>query len=116
MIDYISKYQNSPVSSYLFRHNLPELMSKGININKLVQDDSQIFRITFDYDDWPANHTNEDEEIRPYNESFFYVREYYKDVFPEERFDSIDGKDVGDQPVFKIKYSINLLPSIGEHI
>lgn len=36
MIDYICKYQNNFVSSYLFRHNLPLMMEKGISINSLI--------------------------------------------------------------------------------
>jgi hypothetical protein len=91
-------------------------MEKGININKLVCNESKIFKISFDYDDWPGNHTDDSYEIRPYNGSFFYVRDYYTEVFPEEKFESIEGKNVVDKQVFKIKYSINILPSIGEHV
>ena len=97
MISYISEYQNNYVSSYLFRQNLPKLMMRGIQIFKLIEKSSQIFKITFDYDEWPGNHTNDSYEIRPFNESFFHVRNYYKDIFPEEQFESIEGKNVGDQ-------------------
>ena len=90
-------------------------MEKGINVSKLVCNESNIFKIQFDYDEWPANHTDESVEIRPFNGNFFHIRDYYKRVFPEENFDPIDGKDVSGVPVYKIKYSINLLPIIGEH-
>lgn len=84
MIDYISKYQNTFVSSYLFRQNLPIMMEKGISVEKLVCDESSIFKIQFDFDDWPANHIDDSSLIRPYNGSYFYVRDHYKDCFPEE--------------------------------
>ena len=69
-------------------------MEKGIPILKLVDSDASIFRITFDYDDWPGTHTDEAFELRPYNKSFFHLRYFYKEVFPEEQFESIDGKDI----------------------
>jgi len=91
-------------------------MEKGICIEKLVCNESSIFKVKFDFDDWPANHTDETETIRPYNESYFHVRYHYKNVFPENKFESIEGKNVGGSSVYKIKYSINLLPVIGEHM
>lgn len=115
MIEYICKYQNSFVSSYLFRHNLTKLMDKGINIYNLICKESQIFHCTFDFDDWPANHTVDSYEVRPYHDNYFHIRYKYKDCFPEAKFDSIDGKNVQNQAVYKIKYSINLIPIIGEH-
>lgn len=36
-------------------------------------------------------------------------------MFVEPEFEPIDGKEIGNAPVYKIKYSINLLPIIGEH-
>lgn len=116
MIDYISKYQNSYVSSYLFKNNLPIIMEKGIVISKLICDDSSIFKITFDYDDWPGIHTDDSKLIRPYTDSYFNIRFHYNTCFPEEEYASIEGKDVGGEQVFKIKYSINLLPSIAIYI
>ena len=116
MIDYISKYQNSYVASYLFRHNLPTIMEKGIENTKLICDESMIFKIPFDFDDWPGIHTDDETLIRPYNDSYYNVKFHYKSCFPEEEYDSIDGKDIGDSAVYKIKYSINMLPSIAEYI
>lgn len=115
MIDYICKYQNNYVSSYLFRHNLPVMMEKGISINNLICNTSNIFKMPFDFDEWPSNHTDNSYQIRPYNFNFFSIRNHYKDVFVGEEFEPIEGKDIGNAPVYKIKYSINLLPIIGEH-
>lgn len=84
MIEYISKYQNNFVSSYLFRHNLPTLMEKGIAIENLICDESSIFKVQFDFDEWPSNHTDEDTYIRAYNASYFHVRFHYKECFPEK--------------------------------
>ena len=44
----------------------------------------------FDYDDWPSTHNNQSEELRPFNENLFMLREHYKTVFPETEFNSID--------------------------
>lgn len=116
MIDYISKYQNSYVASYLFKHNLCTIMEKGIEISKLINEESMIFKIPFDFDDWPGIHTEEETLIRPYNDSYFNVKFHYKTCFPEKMYESIEGKDIGDSAVYKIKYSINMLPSIAEYI
>lgn len=52
MIDYIVKYQNNYVSSFLFNRSLPVLMQRAISIEKLLH--SKIFNVNFDYDDWPG--------------------------------------------------------------
>lgn len=85
MIDYIVKFQNTYVSSYLFLKLMPTLVEKGIPVFGLLN--SQIFECTFDYDEWPGNHQNDLEEIRPYNFSFFQLNHHYKTVFPEEDFE-----------------------------
>ena len=100
------------------------MMEKGISIYKLICDEvyeegelkynqAKIFKIEFDYDDWPSNHTNESYEIRPYNGSFYHIFDKYSEVFPEGDFESIEGKDIRGAPVYKIKYAINLIPSLG---
>ena len=96
MINYIIKYQNNYVTSYLFLKNLPVLIEKAINIAALLE--SKVFNHTFDFDEWPGNHFNEVECIRPYTGSFFQIRHHYKTVFPEPEFDVMveDGeKDEG---------------------
>ena len=37
IIDYICKYQNTFISSFLFSRNLPEILSKGIPCSKLFE-------------------------------------------------------------------------------
>lgn len=120
MIDYIVKYQNSFVSSYLFQKNLPVLFEKGIELHGLLA--SKVFCFTFDYDEWPSSHTDKETYLRPYNESLFKVRDHYRKVFYEPEFRSID-EIIKENPekfdmtkVYKIKYQVNLLPSIGEYI
>ena len=52
---------------------------------------------------------------RGYNSSIFDLRYSYRKVFPEETFD--DSQDAkGKVRVYKIKYTLNLLPIIGMHI
>jgi len=82
------KYQNNYVSSFLFLKNFPTFIEKGIEVKPLL--DSQIFNYEFDYDDWPSTHNNQSEELRPFNENLFQLREHYKTVFPEKEFNSID--------------------------
>jgi hypothetical protein len=83
--------------------------------------------LNFDYDEGPSSHTKNDTHLRPYNDSIFNIRENYKVVFHEEEFRSIDdmsknGEEevkigsIDTSKVYKIKYSVNLLPIIGEHI
>jgi hypothetical protein len=48
MIEYIIKYQNTYISSFLFKKNIPELLEKGIKLTDLFN--SNVFSYTFDYD------------------------------------------------------------------
>jgi len=119
IIEYIIKYQNNSSSSHLFTKNLPMIIEKGIEITALLN--SNIFSYTFDYDEWPSTHTNADEYIRPYSESIFNIRQHYKSVFPEAELQDVIGgenkaKNIDSSKIYKIKYSINLLPQIGTHI
>jgi len=65
IIDYIVKYQNFFVSSYMFQKNLPSLIEKGVSIRSLL--DSDVFQFNFDLDEWPSTHYNPEELFRPYN-------------------------------------------------
>jgi hypothetical protein len=113
MVKYIVRYQNNYVSSFLFLKNLPHLIERGISILNLLE--SKIFVVTFDYDGWPSGSTYGEEVIRGYHGSFFNLRYSYRDVFPEDYFD--DAQEAkGRVKVAKIKFQINLLPSIGMHI
>mgnify|MGYP000011379037 len=114
IINYIVKYQNNYASSYLFLKNFPLLFEKGIEVTSLLQ--SEIFSYTFDYDEWPGTHDNEETYLRPYNESIFNIRKHYRTVFPEEEFEDFTNEDgtmkegIDSSKIFKIKYTINLLP------
>ena len=120
IIDYIVKYQNNFSSSYMFVKCVPTLFEKGVLMTPLLN--SQVFSFDFDFDEWPGTHTNEDTYIRPYNESIFHIRKHYKTVFPEEDFDDFRDEDgsakekIDTSRIYKIKYTINLLPQIGTHI
>lgn len=54
MIEYMVKYQNNFVSSFIFLRNFHLLLEKEIPVRKLL--DSHIFNYTFDFDEWPGNH------------------------------------------------------------
>ena len=74
--NYIVKYQNNYVSSYLFLNNVTLLIEKGICCQTLFE--SNIFCVKFDYDDWPSIHPNHTECLRAYSGSFFDIRHSYK--------------------------------------
>lgn len=120
MIKYIVSYQNSYVSSYLFKKNLPTLLEKGIMLAELFS--SQVFNLQFDFDEWPSSHTNNETFLRPFNGSIFELRTAYKSVFPEKDLQALEEMQEEEDSaldmtkVYKIKYSVNLLPIIGEHI
>ena len=116
IISYIVKYQDNYVSSFLFIKNFTSLLDKGIFVGKLLN--SQVFNYEFDLDEWPSTHNCNNEELRPYNENLFMLRKHYKTVFPEDEFMPLDEKrkknpDLGSVKVYKIKYSLNMLPQIG---
>lgn len=69
MIDYITKYQNSYVYSYLFQDNLIKLMEMGIEISHLLR--SNVFVYKFDFQEWPSIHHENLECIRPYYLTIF---------------------------------------------
>jgi hypothetical protein len=63
------------------------MIEKGVECIGLLN--SNVFQYEFDYDDWPATHTDEGEYERPFNDSIFHIRSHYKTVFPESSFDEI---------------------------
>lgn len=75
IIEYIIKYQNNFVSSYLFLSIFPSIIEKGILVAELLN--SQVFSKTFDFDEWPGTHTNKELYLRPYNDSIFNLRDSY---------------------------------------
>ena len=119
IIDYICKYQNNYFSSFLFDKTFVELFVKGINMVELLN--SNVFNFSFDFDDWPSSHFDDCVVSKPYNGSVFDIRykKTYTDLFPEieemkdeDNFDE-EGKK---RQIFKIRYTINLLPKLAEHI
>ena len=81
LINYIVKFQNNYVSSYLFDTNLPVLMEKGVALHDLLG--SKVFNVVFDFDTWPGNHNDDETVIRAYNGSFFEIRFAYNQLFSD---------------------------------
>ena len=115
MIDYIIKHQNSYVYSHLFNFNLVELIDKEVIMAPLFN--SQIFYHTFDFDEWPATHSNTDKMMAAYNDSMFNIRFQYPAVFKKlwkkDHLKSASS-DSSNQKVFKIKYILNFLTSVSD--
>lgn len=112
------KYQNNFISSWLFRNALPEILEKGIIVLPLFEKETEIFSYTFDFDEWPSQHTDASKYRRPYQGSIFDVRDHYNKVFHEESFKDTIGalaedQEVDTSKVYKIQYTLNLLPSFG---
>jgi hypothetical protein len=84
ILDYMVKYQNTYVSSFLFRKNFFELIQKGVKIAHLISSD--IFCFSFDFDEWPSTHFDSQTYYKPYNKSLFDLRDCFKEVFTEEQF------------------------------
>jgi hypothetical protein len=79
---------------------------------------SKVFQYSFDFDEWPGTHTIKEKYLRPYNGSIFNIRDAYADVFPEKEFKAIDvedSKNVDTSKVYKLQYTLNLLPGMAEH-
>ena len=116
IIDYIVKYQNTYVSSFLFTRNIPSLIQKGVDVATLF--DSDVFYMTFDYDEWPSTHQESEDYMRPYNGSIFDIRKHYRQIFHEERFvvADEDNCNIDSSKIFKVQYSINMLSILGEYV
>lgn len=120
MIDYIVKYQNNYVSSYLFLKNISTIMEKGIPVSELFKSDIFVKRI--DFDEWPAIHNVQEKFLRPYNGSIYDLRNDYSKIFYEKKFEPIEvdnddpEKKIDSTKVYKVSYFINLTPSIGTYI
>ena len=105
MLEYIIKYQNSYVHSYLFKDNFLQMMEIGIEVAGLLN--SNVFVYTFDYQEWASIHHNNTECIRPYNSTLFQLRYSYREIFGD-----MDENLEDQMKYYKIKYSLNILPSI----
>lgn len=131
IIGYIVKFQNNYVSHYLFLKNFTQIMQKGIKVRELL--DSNVFSFNFDYDEWPSTHNIKEQQLRPYSGSIFDLRDAYRIVFPEKEYalinDASNRESLSSNPhieiqdekvdtssIFKIRYSINLLPSLDKYV
>lgn len=93
---------------------MPSLIEYELEITELLN--SNVFSWSFDLDEWPTSHNVEDDCIRPMNESIFQIRKHYRTVFPEDEFAIMDDEDnQSSGKMFKIKYSVNLLPKVGAY-
>lgn len=63
--EYIVKYQNNFVSSFLYEKNFKQILSKGIKVKRLL--DSNVFCRPFDFDEWPSTHIDDNSYARPFN-------------------------------------------------
>lgn len=71
----------------------------------------------FDYDEWPTNSTCNEFIQRPYFGSAFDIRSCFNTIFPEDKFKEVTKKSFKKrEQVYKIKYSLNLLPKAGLHV
>ena len=114
MIKYITKYQNSFVSFFMFKSNFAELLQKGLDMTEILR--SNIFCYQLDFEEWPATHTDPGSYFKPYNESLFNLRGKYKKIF--DIHDKNEGRKKGEteEKVYKISYQLNMLPILGEYI
>ena len=110
IINYVCKYQNNFVTSYMFIKNIPVLMQKGVEVVSLFN--SNIFCYQFDYDEWPSTHTDCEFYMRPYNESIFNLRKSYRKIFHEPKFADVTDESADTSKMYKVKYSINMLSMI----
>jgi len=85
-------------------------MEKGIFISDLLT--SEVFKKDFDFDEWPQTHTYNAKMLMPYNGSMFQLIDKYDVVFGHElskpKYDF-------NRKMYKIKYTLNILPIVGEH-
>lgn len=88
-------------------------LTKGVEINRLL--DSNIFCHSFDFDEWPSTHPDDSSYSKPYNSSLFELRYQYNSIFPEPELQydpTEDDDDIDSKKVYKVSYTINMLPSL----
>lgn len=113
IIEYCVLFQNSYCFTFLFEDFVIELIGKGIRMTPLFE--SSIFNHVFEFENWPAIHENNQDICVPYNGSKFHLKNRYNQVFgflgkvdAQGMLDEDSGKD---KKYYKIKYSLNLLPT-----
>ena len=98
------------------------MIDRNIKISGLLG--SNVFTYQFDYDEWPGTHVNDEELMKPYNDSIFKLRNNYSEIFAGDDFAPLEDEDEEDggqgKPkkydsgkIYKIQYSVNLLPMLG---
>ena len=98
------------------------ILSKGIKVSHLFE--SKVFYHEFEFDEWPSSHFCDTRSVKPYDGTFFHLRNKFEKVFPENSYKRIkptekDGYLVEHADTCKvkqIKYSINFLTSTGFYI
>jgi hypothetical protein len=87
---------------------------RGVPCQRLLESD--IFLHHLEDDNWPEIHFNDSESISHYNGSLFDIRGSYYNTFSslgtEEEYIKEMNKE--DNKVYKIKYTLNLLPTTSE--
>ena len=58
IIKHILEFQNNFVSSFLFKKNFVDLINLGVDIEKLLSDESNIFKFKCSFDSWPHSHSD----------------------------------------------------------
>jgi hypothetical protein len=71
ILEFLVTYQNNLLSGFLLKKVLPSLVERGISVKALF--DSNCFREPFDLDEWPTNHYNDEEALRPFNGNYFLL-------------------------------------------
>ena len=62
----------------------------------------------FEFEEWPQVHTELEKPIVAYNCSIFDIRYKYMDIFPD--FGYSNSSD--NEKFYKIRYTLNLLPTV----
>jgi hypothetical protein len=117
IIDYVVKHQNNFVFNNLFKDNLINMLFRGVHVEPLLE--SQILNFDFEYDQWANSSCEYDKVMAPYNLSILKLRFQYPSVFRvqwlEEQEDLMQSRGWLKKEKLKyrkIKYSLNILPSI----
>jgi len=104
LIEYIIKFQNNFVSSYLFQKNFAVLILRGVSLSGLLE--SNVFKYELDYDQWPMTHWNREWIVKPFNGSIFDIRYRYKEIFTEPEYQPMSKHTLttGKMKIYKIAY------------
>ena len=89
------------------------LLDGGINLSQVF---NNIFSFRLEFNEWPGAHSIEEDIIMPYNDSPCDLRYKYGEVFAEleERVRKAEAAAGAEtkQANNKVKYTLNLLPSV----